>query len=190
MKVIVTQATPWSIAFNAARWTMGLTKEIHNSNNDQFKTRLLMPQHSPIRMVEYDIRIEGIPYCNAVHFVRHHIGVEKFQCSLRDDRNVEIDDRKKLPHDYPVNLWISANADALIAISRRRLCNKASVETRAIWILVKKEIEKIDPTIARFMVRECLYRGFCPESPCCGYVQTTHFNSCLAQYREGFTQPI
>jgi hypothetical protein len=79
---------------------------------------------------------------------------------------------------------MSANAQALINISRKRLCSCASPETREAWKLVKDGIRKIDPVLADKMVPECLYRGFCPEfmNPC-GYSKTEKFKEDLEKYR-------
>lgn len=184
MEIKVTRVTGWQRAVNAARWTVN--KEaltITKQPSDKVIRNLIRAEHSPIRLVEFDIKIKGIPYCNAVHFVRHHIGMEKFQCTLRDDRNKDIDDRRKLPQDYPVNLWMCCNVQALINISRKRLCHKASRETRKIWEMVKDKIEEIDPNVAEYMVRECIYRGFCPEQPSCGYAQTENFEPTLWFYQ-------
>lgn len=191
MNVKITQATSWRRALNAARWTVN-KEELNKEPSDQFKINSLMGNHSPKRMVEYDIKIIGIPYCTAVHFVRHHVGVEKFQCSLRDDRNEEIDNRKTLPQDYPVNLWLSVNTEALLNISYLRLCGMAATETRIVWNAVKIEMNKLDPIVARFMVPQCIRYGFCPEAPdkCCGYVRTKRYAHDIQQYRSGFVSPI
>ena len=79
---------------------------------------------------------------------------------------------------------MSANAQALINISRKRLCSCASKETREAWTQVKEAIAEIDPIMASKMVPECLYRGFCPEfmKPC-GYSKTKKFEEDLVNYR-------
>lgn len=187
MQVEITQVTPWSRALDAARWTMG--KDSNGKEpSEKFITEQMMSVHSPKRMVEFDIKIKGIPYYNAVHFVRHHVGVEKFQCTLRDDRNEDITDRKVLPQDTPVNLWIACNAEALISISNVRLCMMAEKNTRMIWNIVKVQMQNKFPIVARFMVPQCIYRGFCPEAPdkSCRYVTSDSYKERLVEYRNGF----
>lgn len=76
-----------------------------------------------------------------------------------------------------------ANAQALINISRKRLCNCAHRETRSAWQSVKDKINEIDPIMAKHMVRECVYRGFCPELNCCGFCNTEQFKKELIEYR-------
>ena len=79
---------------------------------------------------------------------------------------------------------MSANAQALINISRKRLCNCASKETREAWLQVKEAIRSIDPIMAEKMVPDCLYRGFCPEfMNSCGYVNTDKYKKELEIYR-------
>ena len=70
----------------------------------------------------------------------------------------------------------------MITISRKRLCNAAAPETRQAWQLVKDEVAKSEPALAHCMVRECVYRGFCPEMFPCGFVNTPTFEQELAAY--------
>ena len=78
---------------------------------------------------------------------------------------------------------MTANAQALINISRKRLCNCASKETREAWNNVKLSVSKIDPIVASKMVPECIYRGFCPELKCCGFAYTEKYANELKEYR-------
>jgi hypothetical protein len=122
-----------------------------------------------------------------VHLVRHHIGFEKFICSQRVDRNPELAglDRDELPQGLENTMMISANAQAIINISRKRLCSCASPETREAWKAMLEEIRKYDPVLIDKCVPECVYRGFCPEfDRCCGYVNTTAFTEKLKDYRD------
>ena len=121
--------------------------------------------------------------------VRHHEGCEKFVHSQRGDRRTLLEEygvesRNELPQGALNDMDMSANAQALINISRKRLCSCASKETREAWKQVKEEISKKDPILASKMVPECLYRGFCPEfmDPC-GYSKTEKFEKDLAEYR-------
>ena len=75
------------------------------------------------------------------------------------------------------------NAEALAFISRRRLCSKASVETRDTWRMIIDELRKVDPVVASCCVPECVYRGFCPEQKSCGYCNTEMFDEWIETYR-------
>ena len=73
-------------------------------------------------------------------------------------------------------------SQALITISRKRLCSGASAETRQAWQLLKDEIAKVEPELASCMVRECVYRGFCPEMHGCGFDKTEEYKKELERY--------
>ena len=77
-----------------------------------------------------------------------------------------------------------ANAQAIMFISRRRLCAQASPETRAAWKAVVDAIAEKEPELAECCVPECVYRGFCPEFKCCGFVNTKAYQEMVAKYRE------
>lgn len=109
--------------------------------------------------------------------------IEHFVATQRTDRTGI--NRDELEQGSLVNHECDANAQALINISRRRLCNCASPETRKAWQLVKDEVSKIEPELAKCMVRECVYRnGLCPEMFPCGYNNSEAFEKELKDYLE------
>lgn len=114
-------------------------------------------------------------------FVRHHVGVEKWVSTQRSDRTGV--NRDELPQGQLVTMEMEANAQALINMSRKRLCNQASPETREVMREMKNEVAKQDNIMASVMVRECVYRGFCPEMWPCGYDKTEQFKKELEEYR-------
>ena len=62
------------------------------------------------------------------------------------------------------------NAEALMNMAHKRLCSKASLETRKLMGMIKHEIEVVDPALARHLVPMCVYRGgICSEPNSCGY---------------------
>lgn len=170
MTIKIKQVTSWKDALNAARRTIG-KEPIDKEPSNEWKAKIILAEHSPIRLVEYDIDLLGIPTFCANHLVRHSIGIEKFVCSNREDRS------DKSPEEVnrltPVDMSIRCNVQALINISRKRLCNCASKETREIWKEVVRKMKEIDIVVADKMVPECQYRGFCPEwMSKCKYVNT------------------
>lgn len=179
MKITVKRVTNWNRVLNAARKTVG-KKAIEIEPSDKFKNSILKAEHSPIRLLEYDIDFEEIPSYIVQHLVRHHEGCEKFVLSKRPDRGGG--DPNKVTRLTPVNMSMTCNAQALINISRKRLCNRSSKGTRDAWNEVKNQIKYIDPFMSKYMVRECIYRGFCPEMECCGYVNTEEFNKKRKEY--------
>ena len=151
--------------------------------DSEWKRKLIMSEHSPIRRMKFYWRWKDLPYFVSTHMVRHKIGIEHFVSTQRSDRTGI--DRNNLPQSNPVNHACEADAQALINISRKRLCNCASKETREAWQLVKDEVAKVEPELANCMVKECVYRGFCPEMFSCGYNKTEAFKKELEEYRKG-----
>ena len=117
----------------------------------------------------------------ATHYARHHVGVEKWIRTQRTDRTGV--NRDELPQGNEVEMEYEANAQALINLSRKRLCNQASPETREVMQAIKEEVSKRDKFVAEVMVRECTYRGYCPEMNPCGYDKTEAFKKELQEYR-------
>jgi hypothetical protein len=162
----------WSDVKSAARSTIGKDGECAEPS-DKWKKQIMLAEHSPIRKIKVAWKWEELPYWVSVHFVRHKFGIEHFVSTQRTDRTGE--DRTVKQQDAPVSHECEANLQAIINISRKRLCNKAALETRIAWKEVKKEIAKHDSVIASCMVRECVYRGFCPEMKPCGFVNTIQY---------------
>lgn len=183
---------------------MGKKKPIDKEPSDSWKKQMLLAEHSPIRMLEYDITIENIRQFVTVHFARHHIGIEKFIHTQREDINTSIQEQVEkvievLKKDNLLNegwknrdymfqgsandMDLSINAQAFINISRKRLCACASQETRQAWRIILEAVKEIDPILANACVAECVYRGFCPESKrSCGYVNTKSFKKEREEY--------
>lgn len=195
----------WIRVVNAARRTWGKAP-INHEPSDKFKKKILLAEHSPIRLLEYDFTIENIRQWVTVHIVRHHEGCEKFVHTQRQDINNEIElitknvikvlsdlgltrdgwkERDYLFQGQENDMDMTCNAQAFINISRRRLCKGcASPETRMAWEIVIEMLREHDPILAEKCVPECLYRGFCPETDrCCGYVNTKKFKEDLKKYR-------
>ena len=156
------QVTTWQRVLNAARRTIG-RKPLEKEPTDSWKAKILLAEHSPIRLLEFDWTCEKIRQWVTAHLVRHHEGCEKFVHSQRGDRRELPCERDRLPQGARNDMDMTANAQALISISRKRCCMCASKETREAWNQVKEEIAKENPILASKMVRECVYRGFCPE---------------------------
>ncbi len=148
---------------------------------DSWKKTILLAEHSPIRRIRFSWKWENLKSWVSVHFVRHWLGISHWVSTQRTDRTGVP--RDKLPQDALVVHECEANAQALINISRKRLCNQASSETRAAWQEVKKRVSEADPILGSVMVPECIYRGFCPEFHSCGYVNTEEYAKRLAEYR-------
>lgn len=87
----------------------------------------------------------------------------------------------------PTDLAFIINAEAIINMSRKRLCTKASTDTRVIWEGIIAEIAKVDPDLALFCVKPCVFSGgICREPQCCGFNKTELFQKALERYKKLF----
>lgn len=172
----------WKRVLNAARFTVGKS-DINREPSDRFKRRMLLSEHSPIRLIEYDVTWRNAKMWVTVHLTRHSVGCTPFVRTQRADRNELVYDRDSLPQGSDNDMRWSGNAQSIINISRKRLCFKASTETRLMWKEFMCELQSIDPILAEKSVPECVYRGFCPEEDCCGYANTEKYKERLHEYR-------
>lgn len=136
--------------------------------SQEWKRRLLLCEHSPIRRGTISWKYDEIPYCISTHFVRHHEGVEKWVGTERADRT-EIKDRSQRSQMDMVPMEMEANIQALINISRKRLCTSADPLTRLYWKATLEAIREYDEDIYWACVPECIRCGGCPEYKSCGY---------------------
>lgn len=157
-----------------------INKETGKYPDRKWKKNILLCEHSPIRRMRVYWKWTDLKYWVSNHFVRHKIGIEHWVGTQRTNGN----ERENAPQGAPVVHSCEADAQALINISRKRLCNKAAYETRMAWEAVRYEIEKKEPELAECMVKECIYRGFCPEIHSCGYCGTEEYKKELKKYRK------
>lgn len=179
----ITRIGSWNRALNMARRTAG-KEPTDKEPSEKWKAQMLLSEHSPIRMVEYDTVWENIKQRITVHYVRHHNGIEKFVHTQRDDRNPNVINSDDLPQGALNDMALSLNAQAILNISKVRLCNLASRDTRKCWEDFLTELRKIDPVLVSKCKPSCIYRGFCPEMKSCGYDNTESFKEELVEYRK------
>jgi hypothetical protein len=99
---------------------------------------------------------------------------------------------ERLPEKFdrlaPTDLAFICNAEMLINTSHKRLCTKASRETRGIWHKVVEEIAKVDPDLSDHCVPQCIYRnGLCGEPRCCHYYESPEGKNELENYKDLFS---
>lgn len=125
-------------------------------------------EHSPIRSQMFVVKMEGIPNFVSVHLVRHNVGVQHYVQTMRVDRGAEDIANRMTPTNHTMIL----NAQTLINMARRRLCYKASKETRDVFNAIIDAVAKVDEDLPKFLEPECIYRGgFCHEPKMCGNVE-------------------
>jgi hypothetical protein len=146
--------------------TMG--KDAKTMPTSEFVRRLLVARHSPIRELRFSYVIRDIPYWVSVHLVRHHVGFQPYVQSQRNDRQSGYD-RTQAPQDMPVTMRVTLNAEALLNIANKRLCAKASPETREVVQRMCALAEKVMPEFKGLFVPMCEYHGGrCDEMQPCG----------------------
>ena len=155
----------WREVADAARTTVG--KEAGQGEpSSSWRRRILLAEHSPVRKLIISWKWNDLLWWVQTHFTRHKFGVEWFVSTSRSDRTGV--DRSTLGQDAPVTVEGCANPQAIINISRKRLCWQASRETREAWIAFLETIREPEPELYSVCVPECVYRGFCPEMNPCG----------------------
>ena len=157
----------WLLIKNHCRRTM--RKEFTEKKaTDKFKKTLLITEHSPIRLLEFDWSWKNIPYWVSTEWSRHKF--EKFISSQRNDRQSDYD-RDAARQDAPVDMDCFANEQNLIDSFRKRLCYCATHEARILAEDFKKELSKTHKFESDVLVPNCIYRAGCPELKSCGYWQ-------------------
>lgn len=152
----------WEEVVNDCRTTVG-KEPLGKEPSKEFKRKILISEHSPIRDISFKWIWEGIKSWVSVHWVRHKW--EKFVQSQRTDRTGV--NRDELRQDELVNMTGEANTQALIDTMRKRLCYQASDETREYAEDLKRAIHEFEPEISDVLVPNCVYRCGCPEMTAC-----------------------
>lgn len=155
----------WMLCKKCTLNTVG--KDSTKLPTDEWKRKLLLSEHSPIRTLNFCIKMI-IPYYVSVHFCRHFTGVTHFVQSQRNDRQ-ENYDRTKAPQDAPVSHMMYINAQELMFMARRRLCMQADPFTRKVMEEICMQVIDVCPEFNKTLEPMCSYRGGrCTEFNCCG----------------------
>lgn len=146
---------------------MGKKDTPKNGPSEKLVHDCLNARHSPIRVLNFAFLIEDIPSNTSVHLCRH-VHAVPFVSSLRNDRQDRMDG-DKAPRDTPVDMILYCNAEELMTISNKRLCNKAAPLTRrVVQMMCLEALEKM-PELAGLLVPTCQYHGgVCHEIDGCG----------------------
>lgn len=143
-------------------------KRIVNKPTSEWLHAMLEARHSPIRELRFVFRLEGVPTWVATHLTRHHVGVNFYQRSQRNDRQT-VYDRNAARQDAPVDLIVSINAEALMVMANKRLCQMAAPETRYAVSMMCRLAEAAMPELTGLLVPMCEYNGgICHELYPCG----------------------
>ena len=193
MEITVKKLTDLDLLHRANEFTTG-----HESKMSL--ERAYFYGHSPIRTQIFWVEMKGIPLFVASQLVRQHVGVQFFQRSKRIDRGGEdfravctdicedvMQHRKtdaeiaeeidsliiRFDRYAPTDIAFIINAEALINMAHKRLCSKASAETRLVAHMIRNQISTVDPALARLMQPPCVaHGGICYEPNGCGFNTT------------------
>jgi len=158
----------WVRVKNHCRTTDNKDFTEHNPS-EKWKRKLLISEHSPIRLLEFDWSWKGIPYWLSTEWSRHKF--EKFISSQRDDRLIDDTPRGQKPQEAPVKFDGYANMQNLIDAWRKRMCFMATDEARELAEDFKAELHETNPQEALVLQKNCIYRCGCPEFQSCGWFQ-------------------
>ena len=163
----------WREVADAARTTVGMENG-EGEPPSKWKRKILLAEHSPIRKLKIKWKWVDLSYWVSVHIVRHKIGIEHFVRSQRTD--LTGIDRSEKTQSAKVEHEVETNAQAMINVSRKRLCNQAADKTQKTWLYVVNRLQAYEPELASVCVRECVYRGFCPEMEPCGFISKPEYS--------------
>lgn len=139
-----------------------ISKQAGKEPDSQWKRKLLVCQHSPIRRGIVSWKWEAIPYAISTHFARHHEGCEKFIGTSRADRT-DVKDRSQRSQMDCVPMEMDANIQALMNISEKRLCKCADPLTTEYWEGVLEAVKEYDEDIYWACVPSGIAHGGCTE---------------------------
>lgn len=131
---------------------------------EEWKHDILRARHSPIRRLFFSFYIE-CPYWVSVHLCRH-IHAQPYVKSQRNDRQNDYD-RNSAPQDAIVSMIWDMNAEELMTIANKRLCEQASEDTRAVVQDICDKVIEVCPEFEGLLVPMCKY-GRCNEMFPCG----------------------
>lgn len=164
-KVVMRESpTPkdWREVYIRAMVTVGSSKV--KDPTQEWKHSILKAKHSPIRRLFFSFEIE-CPYWVSVHLVRH-IHAQPYVRSQRNDRQNEYDRNSARQDEMVVMIW-DMNAEELMTIAEKRLCGKASPETREIVKMMCDRVQMVYPEFNGLLAPLCVKYGTCIEmKPC------------------------
>ena len=150
----------WLDIKNACRQTVSMG-DSKLEPTSEWKRKLLICRHSPLRIGSVLWKSEDVPFYVMGHIVRLNVGCTPFVSTSREDRTgIPRNERKQT--DF-VDMQMTANIEALINISERRLCTCADPTTRKYWESVLEAIREYDEDVFWACVPQCIRCGACVE---------------------------
>lgn len=159
----------WMKVKQRALVTMGLST-VKTEPDIEWKHLILRAKHSPIRKLNFSFYIQDMPYWLSTEICRHHIGIEKYVKSQRNDRQQNYD-RNAARQDAPVNMIIDINAESLMTVCEKRLCGVATKEAQTLLSEIKDIVIAKYPEFDGLLDSFCKKYKVCNEMKCCGRIK-------------------
>lgn len=150
----------WKHVKNACRTTVGKSGSDIDASED-FKKKLIISEHSPIRRLRFSWKWSGLKSWIATHFSRH-----AWECYIQTQRTDRTNkDRDLIEQGALVVFDGEMNGQNAIDTARKRLCRCSSKETREKMMALKLKMLESDELIelSNAMVPNCVYRFGCSE---------------------------
>lgn len=154
----------WGDVVNRCRATVG-KEELGKEPSSDFKKKILIAEHSPIREMHISWIWRAIKSWVATHWVRH-----VWECYVKSQRGDRTGiPRDDLPQAALVDFIGEANPQHTIDTWRKRLCRQAAIDTRHLAEDFKAALYDLEPEWSDVLVPNCVYRCGCPEMSTCTY---------------------
>jgi hypothetical protein len=152
----------WDWVKKAALKTIGKKHIEGKQISSEWKKKILISMHSPIRELSIRIDFGNIERWVADQLVRHNVGCNNFMRTGRPDRgNIP---RCEQTLDMLTELIQSHNAESFINMTSKRLCvGCVSKKTRGIMESIVKEVGEVEPELALMCVPPCIKSLGCKE---------------------------
>ena len=149
----------WFAIKDACMQTIG--KEAVAEPSSEWKRKLLICRHSPIRRSLISVKWEEIPSYVSTHFCRHSVGVTPYVSTSREDRTgVPREERKQTDM---VSMQMDMNIQSLFNIMEKRLCKCSDMNTIKYAKGLAEAIKEYDEDIYWACVPQCVRCGGCVE---------------------------
>lgn len=149
----------WFAIKDACMQTIG--KEAVAEPSSEWKRKLLICRHSPIRRSLISVKLEEIPSYVSTHFCRHSVGVTPYVSTSREDRTgVPREERKQTDM---VSMQMDMNIQSLFNIMEKRLCKCSDINTIKYAKGLAEAIKEYDEDIYWACVPQCVRCGGCVE---------------------------
>ena len=149
----------WQAIKDACMQTIG-KQAGENEPPKEWKRKLLICKHSPIRRSLISIKWEKIPSYVSTHFCRHVTATPYVSTSREDRTGVPREERKQTDN---VSMQMDMNIQTLFNITEKRLCLCSDPTTIKYANGLVEAIREYDEDIAWACVPQCVNCGACVE---------------------------